>query len=195
MMEFSQITADLVGYSENSPWLLFLLIIGATFILEDAATIGAALLAADGVISAELAISALFIGIAIGDLGLYGLGRYAATHPKARAWIEGKRGQNIADWAQSRTWSMVFASRFVPGMRLPTYVGAGFLKAPFIQFTLAVLAATALWTVVLFSIVFFLGEHVLNELGPWKWAVGAALIALIFFIERHMASKAKRTSP
>ena len=192
MMDFSQITADLLSYSDNAPWLIFLIIIGMTFILEDAATIGAALLAADGVITPELAISALFIGIAIGDLGLYGLGRYAATHPKARAWIEGMRGQNIADWAQRRTWSMVFASRFVPGMRLPTYVGAGFLKAPFLQFTLAVLAATALWTILLFSIVFFLGEHVLDELGPWKWAVGVGLIATIFFIERHMASKTKR---
>ena len=61
MMEFSQITADLVSYSESSPWILFFLIIGATFILEDAATIGAALLAADGGISVELAMSALFV--------------------------------------------------------------------------------------------------------------------------------------
>lgn len=194
MTEFSQIATELANYSENSPWLLFILIIGATFILEDAATIGAALLAADGRIAPELAVSALFIGIALGDLGLYWLGRYAATHRRARKWIEGKRGQDIADWAQRRTWSMVFASRFVPGMRLPTYVGAGFLKAPFFQFTMAVLAATALWTIVLFSVVFFLGEHVLNELGPWKWAVGVALILIIFLVERHIASKTKASS-
>lgn len=194
MIEFAQITAGLAEQSAGSPWLLFLLIIGATFILEDAATIGAALFAADGTISPQLAISALFIGIALGDLGLYWLGRYAATHKWARKWIEGKRGQDIAHWAQRRTWSMVFASRFVPGLRLPTYVGAGFLKAPFFEFTLAVLAATALWTCALFGAVYFLGEHILNELGPWKWGVGAVLILTIFLIERRVAKSRKTNS-
>ena len=152
----------------------------------------AALLAADGQIGVELALFALFIGIALGDMGLYGLGRYASTHPKARKWIEGKKGQNIAEWAERRTWSVVFASRFVPGLRLPTYVGAGFLKTPFLPFTLAVLSATALWTILLFSLVYLLGEHILSELGHGKWIVGALLALIIFFIERHFAAKRKR---
>lgn len=192
MSEITTWIIDAINMAANTPVVLFFLVIAATFILEDAATIGAALLAADGRIDPSLALAALFTGIALGDLGLYGLGRYAATHRRARKWIEGKRGQDIAAWAERRTWSVVFASRFVPGLRLPTYVGAGFLRAPFLQFTLAVVSATAIWTAALFSLVYFLGAHVLSELGPAKWAIGAALIVTIVLVERHFAKRRER---
>src|SRR6478735_7696288 len=54
---------------------LFVTFFFATFISEDAACIGAGALAASGEISIGLAISACFLGILVGDLGLYAIGR------------------------------------------------------------------------------------------------------------------------
>ena len=55
----------------------------ATFILEDAAAIGAGLLLAAGQISWPAAFVSCFLGIWLGDVGLYALARFAG-----RNWFE-----------------------------------------------------------------------------------------------------------
>ena len=71
----------LLGLGSN-PWAIAAAIVLATFVLEDVATVAAALLAADNMITPSLALAALFTGIFIGDCLLYGLGAAART----RAW-------------------------------------------------------------------------------------------------------------
>ena len=56
-------------------------IILATFILEDAATVAAAMQVQDGDLSVWVALVSLYAGIVLGDLGLYGLGRLSACVP------------------------------------------------------------------------------------------------------------------
>src|SRR5215813_9088847 len=55
----------------------------ATFVLEDVAAVGAGLLLATGGISWHSAFIACFLGIWIGDAGLYALARYTG-----REWFE-----------------------------------------------------------------------------------------------------------
>ena len=56
----------------STPWAIAIAIVLATFVLEDVATIAAAFLAATGAVPPMVALSALFVGIFAGDLGLYG---------------------------------------------------------------------------------------------------------------------------
>lgn len=58
----------------------------ATFVLEDAAAIGAGLLLAAGAISWPVAFGACFLGIWSGDAGLYALARFGG-----RPWLERSR--------------------------------------------------------------------------------------------------------
>src|ERR1044072_2977467 len=67
-------------------WLPFAKAAGfffATFVLEDVAAVGAGLLLATGQISWPAAFVACFLGIWLGDAGLYALARYAG-----RSWFE-----------------------------------------------------------------------------------------------------------
>jgi membrane protein DedA with SNARE-associated domain len=54
-----------------------------TFVLEDAAAVGAGLLLATGQMTWPAAFTACFLGIWMGDAGLYALARFAG-----RAWFE-----------------------------------------------------------------------------------------------------------
>src|ERR1041385_5376295 len=59
-------------------------VFAATFVLEDLAAVGAGLLVAAGEISSAAAFVACFLGIWMGDAGLYVLARYAGRRWFAR---------------------------------------------------------------------------------------------------------------
>lgn len=183
------IVSFLTALSEQ-PLIIALAIILATFILEDAATIGAALLSIDGMISPWLALAALYIGISLGDMGLYGLGRLAAINEKVRARIGEVKLRAGRRWLRRRLAVALFGARFMPGMRLPTYVTTGFLRIPFEKFTLYAVVAATVWTTAFFSIVFFFGHVVGEFIGSWVWVIGAVLIGGLIVHNVLLARKA-----
>jgi membrane protein DedA with SNARE-associated domain len=70
----SSITS-LLALAGHTAWFQAAAIIVGTFILEDAATVVAAMQVDDHALPLWLALAALYAGIVLGDLGLYGLGR------------------------------------------------------------------------------------------------------------------------
>jgi membrane protein DedA with SNARE-associated domain len=180
----------------GSSWpLQAAVIIGGTFILEDAATLLAAMQVASGALSLELALGALYAGIVLGDLGLYGLGRLSAKHAWARRLVPPQRRDLGHDWVSQRVFPLVIVSRFVPGLRLPTYTTLGFLHAPLLQFGAAAIAATLVWTSGLFFVSLRLGVLMMQYLGVWRWAGLVVFLAIIIGVGRYAARLYnKRTS-
>src|SRR5687768_2790557 len=89
----------------------------ATFVLEDVAAVGAGLLLASGAISWSAAFTACFLGIWMGDAGLYALARYAG-----RGWFEGSSLRRFSAkvteserWFAERGTPILVFSRLVPG--------------------------------------------------------------------------------
>ena len=78
-----------------------------TFILEDAATLLAAMQVASGAVSLPVALGALYAGIVLGDLGLYGLGFLSAAHPWARRLVPKRRRELGKDWVSQRVFPLV----------------------------------------------------------------------------------------
>src|SRR5215475_87551 len=84
----------------------------STFVLEDVAAVGAGLLLASGVLAWPLALGACFMGIWIGDAGLYGFARVAG-----RNWFErsscgrfSARVERSERWfARRGIWILVFS--------------------------------------------------------------------------------------
>ena len=155
-------------------------IVFGTFILEDAATVLAAMQAETGGISIWLALLSLYTGIVLGDLGLYGLGRICAFVPWVYRLVGEARMRRGQDWLHGRrrrVFKVVFVSRFLPGMRLPTYTACGFLGADFRQFVLAAIVAVLVWTSLLFAISMRVGKVLMAHFGVWRWAgaIGFAL--------------------
>ena len=171
------------------PMLLAALIVLATFIVEDAATIAAALLAAQGYIDPVLGLTALYIGIVVGDLLLYGIGRYASGHPRAVRWAGEKRIKRGRDWMHDRLAPALIGARFLPGMRLPTYIASGFLKVSFFRFAMIAIAATAAWTGVFFLLIFRYGSYVIDFFGEWAWVIGVVLLLNVIFLPRRLAKR------
>jgi membrane protein DedA with SNARE-associated domain len=170
-------------------------IITGTFVLEDAATLLAAMQVASGALSLPLALGALYTGIILGDLGLYGLGRLSATNPWVRRLVPKQRRDLGRDWVTQRIFPLVLVSRFVPGLRLPTYTTLGFLRAPLGKFTLAAVCATLVWTTGLFFVSLRLGVLMMRYLGVWRWA-GLAIFLIVLVAVGRLATRMynKRTT-
>ncbi|MEM7570762.1 MAG: VTT domain-containing protein [Pseudomonadota bacterium] len=169
----------------------FFAVIVATFILEDVAIVATALLAATGMMEPSAGLTALLIGIVVGDMGLFGLGYGAARMPGLRRYVDSSAAQRVRSLGKDRIFSLVVSTRFLPGMRLPTYTSLGYVGASFWRFCQAVLIAVSVWTVALFFAVFYLGRNILLDVGPWKYAAIAAVILLVYLAERWLVKRRK----
>jgi hypothetical protein len=69
----------------------------------------------------------------------------------------------------------VFASRFMPGTRVPTYFAAGVLRAPFMRFAAWFALACAIWVPLLVGTATWLGTRATEMLATWTSAVPALL--------------------
>jgi len=151
----------------------------ATFILEDVAAVGAGLLLATGQISWPAAFLACFLGIWMGDAGLYALARWAG-----RGWFERsslrKFSGKVAEseqWFTERGTLILIFSRLVPGARLPTYLAAGFLRVPLPRFLLITGLASCFWTILVLWLAQTFGERLTGWLGEYKHG-GFVLVAV-----------------
>jgi len=186
----------LLEIAGKSPLLQGVAIILGTFILEDGATAAAAMSVQGGGVAMPVALVSLYLGIVMGDIGLYGLGRLSATRSWAKRLVGPRRRDIGQEWVKTRVVPLVLVSRFVPGLRLPTYTTLGFLKAPITKFALAAVLATLVWTSGLFFVSVKLGGLLLHYLGVWRWA-GLAVFCFILIMAGRYASRLynKRLNP
>jgi membrane protein DedA with SNARE-associated domain len=182
----SSITS-LLALAGHSAWFQAAAIIIGTFILEDAATVAAAMQVEDGGLSMWLALMSLYFGIVLGDLGLYGLGRLSARIPWVARHLPPHRQDTIRVWISGRIFKVVLVSRFLPGLRLPTYTTCGFAGADLRQFALAAILATAAWTSLLFATSLRVGHFLMDHLGAWRWAGAAGFVVFIIVAGRTAA--------
>ncbi|MEQ1632229.1 MAG: VTT domain-containing protein [Planctomycetota bacterium] len=158
----------------------------ATFASEDLACITAGLLVARGDVSFEVAVLACGGGIFVGDLLLYVLGRLAARGLCRWSWVK-ERLPLAADttgiWQerfQQHGTKYLFASRFLPGSRLPLYLAAGAIGWPIRRFAVVLFVAAAIWTPLLVSASSIPGlaiEDALADYGRRAWiAVPVVLV-------------------
>ncbi|WP_181441969.1 DedA family protein [Swingsia samuiensis] len=168
-------------------WLKSAIIIISTFILEDVATVLSAIAAHSGYISFFVALCSLWAGIALGDIGLYGLGNAAARWPYLQRFITLPKRKRTEGWFANHIIRIVVISRFIPGARLPLYTACGFFKAPFLTFALSVIFATSIWTTFLFFLSSHIGGWILGHMGEWRWLGLAGLIFCIIAVGRLIA--------
>jgi membrane protein DedA with SNARE-associated domain len=158
MSDFWQIIEQLLRLDfsslyDFSPLAIFFIILFATFLTEDGACFAAGALAAQGKISFAVALSACFAGIFIGDIGLYWIGRlFGSSISQTRIFkrmVSDNSLQRASNWLNEKGPVAIVISRFVSGLRLPTYLVAGFLKTNFAVFSFYFFVATAIWTPIL----------------------------------------------
>ena len=187
---------NMLGQIGVSPARQTLAIVIGTFILEDAASAATGVLVGDGQLSVRVELGALYAGIAVGDLWLYGMGRLARQAGLIRARLDLERLRGISAILRKRLVYAVVASRFVPGLRLPTYTACGLFAVPFARFAVIVLGAAMLWTGLLFAVTWAFGALVLDHLGALRWPVALAAIIGAMVAVRRLGTRAHpRPSP
>jgi membrane protein DedA with SNARE-associated domain len=171
----------------QSPLIQGVLILLGTFVLEDAATILAAMDVQVGKVSLVVALVSLYLGIVLGDIGLYGLGRLASKTPWARRWAPPEKFGHSRDFLCKHIVKVVFISRFIPGARLPTYTACGYFHARLDLFVMSAIGATLIWTTMLFGVSLHVGQYLAEHLGVWRWAGMAGFAVTIVVVGRLAA--------
>jgi membrane protein DedA with SNARE-associated domain len=183
----------LLDVAGKSPVLQGAAIILGTFILEDAATAAAAMSVQSGTVALPVALISLYLGIVLGDIGLYGLGWLASQIPWAMRLIPAPRQERGRQWLERHVFGVVFTARFLPGVRLPTYTACGFLGADLKRFILAATVATLIWTSALFLVSLRVGKFLIEHLGAWRWVGFAAFVVAIILAGRLAARVQEKT--
>lgn len=167
----------------GTPGVIAVVLALTTLLVEDLAIAAGVALATQGAISWGVSLGAVGGGIAVGDLGLYGLGMAATRVP----WLRRRYVGAKSDWAREqikrRLGSAVLVARVVPGLRLLTYTTCGFVRIPLLPFTVWVLVAVSLWTVGLYALSVAIGQTLARTLGvPPAVAVALPILALALVV-------------
>jgi len=160
-----------------------LLIFGLTFVLEDIAVLGAALLVVNRMVGFPWAAGAAFAGIWLGDIGLYVLAYRLGRPVLNNRWFQKFMGKvdlhKSEAWFQSHGTLAIVISRAIPGTRLPTYLAAGFLKVPAWRFVTVTAAACAVWVTALFFLSYHVGMMVISVFSMFRSELTKALACVV----------------
>ena len=176
-------------------------IISATFVSEDLTCISTGLLIRTGKIALVSGVLACLIGIFVGDLLLFLLGRLAARAISSRKKLPlAKIFQGVYDkylehkysLSQRFTkegWKLIILARFVPGLRLPVYFGAGFIGGKFTSMIIWALLAGVLWTPALVLLSTWLGDDlqkITESLVGSTWLAFLLSVLVFYFSIRFL---------
>jgi membrane protein DedA with SNARE-associated domain len=169
---------------------LALSIFFATFIYEDGATLLAATLSAGGSLDPRIGLLTTFLGIWVGDMGLYGLGSSFGRRAAQSRWLQKYlRPESLAKaegWFARHGSLALVMSRAIPGSRLPLYVAAGALRLPVRLFAKATAVCSAVWVSAIFAIWRFIPKSSgQKRLLPWL------LTALVLFAPWLLSKSAR----
>lgn len=156
-----------------------------TLASEDLTLIAAGEAVRQGVLGLTPALVGCFVGIWVGDLGLWLVGRTGVE-----GWRRGRRMtrsltprrlDRLTTWLHHRTGLAVVAARFVPGLRFPMFVAAGIAGTNLWRFAGWTFVAAAVWTPLLVFGVIALGEAITTTargLFQRAWMVPLAIAAI-----------------
>lgn len=176
----------------HSNWAIFIIIILLALISlvsEDLACISGGLLVISGVISFWIAVLGGAIGIITADIFTYLLGRWIGKPILDKVpfkWIIKPEDVKKAEQMfEMNGVGIIFATRFLPGTRFPTYLVAGILRIKFIFFIGYFLLAVAIWAPLLVGITILVGQPMIEYLQVYReyaWLILIAILVLIYSI-------------
>ena len=176
----------LLSLSTQPIWV-FIAIVLASYILEDLAIVSAAVIAADQIIPAPLAVYAILTGIISGDIGLYFIGYFFKKHSSVSQWLDKKnRVQRYDGLFKTQLIKNIILIRFVPGLRFVCYTSCGVFKAHLGQFIMGVTIAGLFWVSVVFTTIYQLGTSSWLEYSDWKWMLIPVALTLLLISNRQI---------
>lgn len=131
-----------------------------------------------------------FLGFWLVDFILYFVARFFGHRLLERPWVA--RRVSSESLTRSEVWFarhgpvVLFASRWIPGTRVATYLTAGFLRMPLLHFVPVSFAAAALWTTAVFTVIHSLGLEsmaMLRQVGAFVIiSVSLGIVAAVLMV-------------
>lgn len=183
------IQADLVNTGGARYWILLIVIVLCTFVAEDPTCLACGLLVSQGVIDFTSAALACTVGIFIGDMVLYTLGRTlgrgALRHAPLKWIVQEHEIDQMAGWFSSpRGMLVIVSSRFIPASRVPTFITAGLLRLSLPRLGALLFTAALVWTPVLMWLGHTFGPPFMEQFPHYKkyaaWIIVGSLAGIWF---------------
>ena len=158
-----------------------------TYLSEDAAVLAGGVAVTFGSLIPWEGFLACFGGIWSGDFLLYAIARFGGRPAASRFLKLGSRWEErisrSEQWFRKSGIVAIAISRFVPGLRLPTFLAAGFLRMNTALFLILTGTMAAVWVILVFNIVHLLGhaapEFVQVLKGHLIWILGGIVLLII----------------
>jgi membrane protein DedA with SNARE-associated domain len=133
-----------------------------TWLSEDAAVLGAAIAAASGALPVMPCFLSCFAGLWSGDFLLFLIARHGGR-PLAERFLghgagSGGKLEKSEDWFRKRGILALAISRFIPGLRLTTFLAAGFLRMNALLFAIVTGVMAAIWAILIFALARVMGK-------------------------------------
>src|SRR5882724_6355509 len=171
---------------------LALSIFFASFVYEDGATLLAATLSASGRLDPRIGLLTAFLGIWIGDIGLYGLGSVFGRRTTRSRWLQKYlRPESMAkaeSWFSKHGSLALVISRAIPGSRLPLYVAAGALRLPIRLFAKTTAVCSAVWVCAIFAIWRFIPKASSGHQKFLPWLITAIVLFAPWLLSKSAGS-------
>lgn len=180
------------------PTLRVAAIVAGTLISEDLTCISVGTLIHRHKLGWPLGVGACFLGIYLGDLLFFGLGRLGGAKLLRLRFFSRSLGaerlHEFGAWFDRRPWAAIMACRFLPGIRVPLYLSVGALTKRTKAFFWWTCFFAFVWTPLLILLVVLLGEafvrpfeHVAHLVSPGTgggWISILLSIAAIYLVVR-----------
>lgn len=163
----------------------------ATLVSEDLTCIATGIMVARGSIGYLPGTIACLVGIFVGDVIFFALGRLLGRpvlETPPLSWIVRAKSLNGAvAWFKERGPVLVFVTRFLPGLRVPTYVAAGVLHTGAWTFVGWFFLAALVWTPAVVWLAARFGQQMVTWLRASEGMTWPALLiagTVVFLIVR-----------
>ncbi len=180
-------------FSEGSIWLVYLILFIGPFVQEDTAVIGAASLSVARPEDRVFIFLAILAGLITSDSWKYWLGWAAKHHVWARKFAERDGVVAMRDRVKSHAAKTLIAVRFLPMVRIPTYLACGFFGVRYIRYWLSIAFSAFLYISMFFLVFNLLGEIAGERLKTFLPFIAIGLVltlfAVLFFLKRIKRGK------
>jgi len=165
------------------PWGVYVALMLAPFVQEDAAVIAAASASSLGLGDPVILFLSILLGLTASDLWKYWAGRLGRLHKKANGIAENKKVTRVRDKVVDSLGLTLMVTRFVPGTRIPIYLASGFFKVPFGLFAFWIVISAAVYSLLAFLLFHFLGQAGGSHAKAYAPLVAISIVAIILLVQ------------
>lgn len=164
------------------------------FFQEDVAVVSAATASLAEAAPPPALYASVLAGLVLSDVWKYWLGYFARRNAFAHRFAE-KPGVSVAgDLIRTELVKTLFAARYIPGTRIPTYVACGFFKTPYPRFVALVILTAFTYVTISFALFHTVGAVAGDMAKYWLPAIAGALIAS-YVLLRWLRHRNNRLGP